>query len=169
MAFLTVEDYLGSYEVIAFSSVYGLFQELLAVDAILGFEGKVNVNEGREAKLLLDRAYTLDQALAQWPKQVHFHLSAEFKPADLRGLETELRLHPGQQEVFFHLADQSGRPVMVKAKGIKVETGAWLADFLRENRERFSCRFTARPQKAFGPRGGANGSGEANGRGAWGR
>jgi len=163
MAFLTVEDFLGSYEVVVFGSVYELCGRQLAVDAILGFEGKTSLQESGEAKLLLDRAYTVDEALGAWPGKMHLHFSAGFAPDWVAQLERELRAHPGPQEVFFHLAGEGGQPVVIKCRGLKVEPGPWLQDFLRENRERFRCRFEGRPFPRVSERGkGGNGNGRAN-------
>ena len=169
MAFLTVEDYLGSYEVIALSSVYGQCHELLVEDSILCFEGKSNVKEAGDVKLLLDRAYTLSEALVQWPAQMHLHLGRDFRREWLAELEEELRGHPGKREVYFHIVDGEGNPLMVKARGIRVETGPWLTDFLRAGAGRFSCRFSGRLQVRPNGRGGrGGGGGGGNGRAAWG-
>ena len=164
MAFLTVEDYLGSYEVIAFSSVFGDCQARLQVDAIIALEGRTNLMESGEAKLLLDRVLTLDEALAAWPRDVHLHLAPGFRQEWLADLERELRAHPGSQEVFFHLPDADGKPVVLRARGLAVETGAWLADFLRAHRERLSCRLTPRPLEPA-----RKGGWRGNGRGGNGR
>ena len=161
MAFLTVEDYLGSYEVIAFSSVYGGCQHLLVTDAVLGFEGKSNVTQSGEVKLLLDKAFSLDEALRDWPRQVHLHLGRGFSPERLAGLEAALREHPGGQEVVFHLVGEHDEPVVVRARGLKVETGPWLRDFLRAHRDELTCRLTGRPIRSGRGNGG-------NGRAAWG-
>jgi DNA polymerase-3 subunit alpha len=171
MAFLTVEDYLGSYEVIAFSSVYGDCQARLQVDAIVALEGRTNLMESGEAKLLLDRVFTLEEALAAWPRDVHLHLAPGFRPRWLADLERELRAHPGSREVFFHLPDAEGKPVVLRARGLKVETGAWLADFLRAHRERLSCRLTPRPMESVRQGGwrGNGGNGRSGRGGAGGR
>ena len=147
MAFLTVEDYLGSYEVIAFSSVYMEYRTLLVCDSILGFEGKSNVKEAGEVKVLLDRAYSLDDALGSWPKQVHMHLGPGCDGEKLSEIEEHLREHPGAREVLFHVVGKGGKPVIVKARGLSIETGPWLIDFLRDHAGELSCRFTGRPQE----------------------
>ncbi len=166
MAFLTVEDYLGSYEVVVFGSVYEACGAQLAVDAILGFEGKTNLMESGEAKLLLDRAYTVDEALAAWPGRMHLHVAGAFEPSWLIELEHELRAHPGTHEVFFHLTGRAGEPVVIKSRGLRIEPGPWLREFLRDNRERFRCRFEGRP---FPPDPRRRGGGEGNSRAAWAR
>ena len=167
MAFLTVEDYLGSYEVVVFGSIYEQFGGLLAEDAILGFEGKSSVSEGGEAKLLLDRPYSVDEALAAWLGKMHIHFAAGFDPAWVAELEQELRQHPGSSEVRFHLVGAGGNPVVIRAKGLRVEPGPWLRDFLAANKERFRCRFEGKPFPREKKR--WNGGGGGNGQAAWAR
>ena len=167
MAFLTVEDYLGSYEVVVFGSVYEQYGLKLAVDAILGFEGKSNLMESGEAKLLLDRVYSVDEALSAWPGKMHLHFSAGFRSSWLAALEAELRDHPGPHEVYFHLTGDDGEPVVIRSKALRVEAGPWLKDFLRDNRERFRCRFEGKPFPQDSRRRGGGGNG--GGRAAWAR
>jgi DNA polymerase III subunit alpha len=168
MAFLRVEDYLGSYETVVFGSVYEEYGNLLVEDAILGFEGKSNVSEAGEAKVLLDRAFSVDDALTTWLGKLHIHFAAEFEPAWVAELEQELRQHPGAGEVNFHLIGEGGNPVVIRAKGLRIEPGPWLREFLAENKDRFRCRFEGKafpPEKKRWNGGGKNG----NGKGAWAR
>ncbi|MDP6419574.1 MAG: DNA polymerase III subunit alpha [Candidatus Krumholzibacteria bacterium] len=141
MAFLSVEDFMGSYEVIVFSSAYQKLSEKLSEDRILAFEGKANVKEEGEVKLLLDEALDLEEALEKWPRQVHFYLGEDFQPEWLPELEEELRQHEGSRELVFHLPGQEGQDLQVRARGLSIRTGEWMGDFLEKHSERLSCRF----------------------------
>ncbi|MCP4548949.1 MAG: DNA polymerase III subunit alpha [bacterium] len=152
MAFLTVEDYLGSYEVIAFSSVYGECGHLLVEDAILGFEGRSNIKDAGDVKILLDKAFTVDDALTQWPRNVHIHLREGCGARELDSIQEVLREHPGGREVLFHTVNGEGRPITVRARNTRVETGMWLTEFQREYAEQLHCRFEARPHAEVKPR-----------------
>jgi len=174
MAFLTVEDFLGSYETVVFGTVYEQYGGMLVEDAILGFEGKSNVNEGGEAKMLLDRAFQVDAALSIWPGKMHIHFSADFDPTWVADLERELREHSpesGGSEVLFHLVGEGGNPVVIRARGLRVEPGPWLQEFLAANKDRFRCRFEGKPFPKEKRRwnGGNGGGGNGGAKGAWAR
>ena len=128
------------------------------------------MNEGGEAKMLLDRAFEVDQALSSWPGKMHIHFSAEFEPAWVAELERELREHPGGSEVQFHLVGEGGNPVVIRARGLRIEPGPWLRDFLAANKDRFRCRFEGKPFPKEKRRWNGNGGGGNGGaKGAWAR
>jgi DNA polymerase-3 subunit alpha len=140
MAFLTVEDFLGSYEILVFSSIYETLREKLQTDAILAFEGKVSqpADEG-DPKMLLEKALTLEEALEAWPRAIHLHLSEDCGQDALQPVQDELARHTGSREVYFHLPSEKGE-VTIRARGLRFQPGPWLRDFVVDNEALMRCR-----------------------------
>ncbi len=143
MAFLTVEDFLGSYEVLVFSSSYAELRELIQTDAILAFEGKISqpADEG-DPKMILSKAITLEEALTEWPRSLHMSLPEDFDQAELAPMQEELSRHGGQREVLFHVNSPEGK-VTIRARGLRIQPGPWLRDFLAEHDGRVKFKLEA--------------------------
>lgn len=62
MAFLTIEDLVGSVEVVVFPKDYEKFQSILQEDAKLFVYGRVNAEDDKNAKLILTGAVTFEEA-----------------------------------------------------------------------------------------------------------
>lgn len=60
MAFVTLEDLLGSVEVVVFPRVYEKYKSLLVPEAKLFAAGKISTEEGSASKLLADRFVSFD-------------------------------------------------------------------------------------------------------------
>ena len=56
MAFITVEDFTGSIEVVVFPKILTKFDDLLSEDSIVMLHGRLDIKEDEEAKLILDSA-----------------------------------------------------------------------------------------------------------------
>ena len=61
MAFLTVEDMSGSMEVMVFAKVYTEYAPKLSAGIPLFFRGRVSIREEDDAKLILERVYTIEE------------------------------------------------------------------------------------------------------------
>ena len=56
MAFITLEDLVGSVEVLVFPKLYEQYSELLNADEKLFIEGRVSVEDDKPSKLLAEKA-----------------------------------------------------------------------------------------------------------------
>ena len=61
MAFITVEDLVGSVEVLVFPSTYEKYRDLLEEDQKIFVEGRVSAEDDRPSKLLCDRITSFDE------------------------------------------------------------------------------------------------------------
>ncbi len=61
MAFLTVEDYFGEYEVVVFPKTFELDRQNLEVDNIVSMKGKLDLKEEGTPKLIADRIVLLEE------------------------------------------------------------------------------------------------------------
>ena len=62
MAFVSLEDLVGSVEVVIFPRDYEQYSALLAEDAKLFIRGRVSVEEDKDAKLICEQIVSFDQA-----------------------------------------------------------------------------------------------------------
>ena len=81
MAFVTVEDLVGSVEVLVFPRVYDRCRESLEPEGRVFIRGRVSLEDNRPAKLLADRIWTFDEAGAvlwvKFPTVDAYRASAE--------------------------------------------------------------------------------------------
>ena len=64
MAFLTVEDTTGSMEVLVFPKILQRYGQLLTVGSVVVLSGRISVREEENAKLLCEKAVTIQDRLA---------------------------------------------------------------------------------------------------------
>ena len=62
MAFVTIEDLLGTVEVVVFPRDYAKNQELLTEDAKVFIRGRASVEEEKNGKLICEKVYSFDAA-----------------------------------------------------------------------------------------------------------
>ena len=65
MAFVTLEDLVGTVEVIVFPKSYDRYAQMLTEDAKVFIEGRVSVEEEKPAKLILEQLYAFSDARAE--------------------------------------------------------------------------------------------------------
>ena len=100
MAFLQLEDRMGTVEVVVFPKTYQTMRALLAPDAKLFIEGHVDGSGEKDSKLIADRIYTFAEA----PKELWLQLQDKNQYfAEQQALEQLLRAHPGEDGVAIYL------------------------------------------------------------------
>ncbi|MBN1164210.1 MAG: DNA polymerase III subunit alpha [Candidatus Krumholzibacteriota bacterium] len=103
MAFVTLEDFSGSCEMVVFSTNYGSRRELLQKDNLIVVKGKVSIKTGGECKIIADKLYSIDEALRYLSRKVHLTLrEGIFGEAELAGLKDAVQRYPGERELCFH-------------------------------------------------------------------
>ena len=60
MAFLTVEDLVGTVEVVVFPRDYEKWQTLITDDARVFIQGRVNAEDDRPSKLILEKVHSFE-------------------------------------------------------------------------------------------------------------
>ena len=89
MAFLTLEDLLGTVEVIAFPKSLERYSGMLAEDAKVFIEGRVTVEEEKPAKLIMEQVYPFSEARAELWLQFRDRQEYEAKAAAVQKLLAE--------------------------------------------------------------------------------
>jgi DNA polymerase III subunit alpha len=133
MAFVTVEDVHGSYEIIAFSDCYQKRRKKLQQDQIVVVAGKVTVKDRGDVKIIADEVYTIEEAVQMLARKVHLTIRPEiFSESGLDRLKETIERFPGEREVIFHIRDNGRERGAVRARLGKVSPGI---DLLRELNE----------------------------------
>jgi len=103
MAFLTLEDKLGTLEVVAFPEVFSQSRELLEQDEPKVVIGTVQHDE-KGSKVIAERILTLEDAQVEAVESVRIHLKAEQLNRDtIERLRHLLISHAGECETFLHV------------------------------------------------------------------
>jgi DNA polymerase-3 subunit alpha len=129
MAFLTVEDLVGTAEVIVFPKDYERNAGLLNVDAKVFIEGRVSAEEEKPSKLILERICPFDQA-------GHRELWIQFP--DRRAYEQEvaelyelLRESDGNDPVILYIREEKAMKRLPASRN--VDAGAELLEVLTKH------------------------------------
>ena len=124
MAFVTLEDMVGTTEVIVFPKAYEGNAPRLNQDGKVFIEGRVSVEDERDAKLIADKVLTFDEV----PKTVWIRFadkdSYDAASADLNEL---IKASDGNDEVAIFLSatkqiKKLGRAFAIKADKVMMES-----------------------------------------------
>ena len=102
MAFLTVEDLVGTVEVVAFPRDYEKWQTLITDDARVFIQGRVNAEDDRPSKLILEKVHSFEDI----PREIwiQFKDKAEYSAAEAE-LQSFLQSASGTSAVVIYLKD----------------------------------------------------------------
>ena len=102
MAFLTVEDLLGTVEIVVFPRDYEKWQSMLNEDARVFVQGRVNAEDDKPSKLILEKV----RAFEDMPRElwIQFKDKAEYAEKEQELLET-LKGYAGVSAVVIYLKD----------------------------------------------------------------
>jgi DNA polymerase-3 subunit alpha len=127
MAFVSVEDFHGSYEIIVFSDCYQKRRKKLQQDQIVVVAGKVSMKERGDVKIIADEIYTIEEAVRMLTRKVHLTIRPEaFGDRELERLKETLGRFPGEREVIFHIRENGRERGAVRARLGKVSPGVEL-------------------------------------------
>ncbi len=106
MAFLQIEDTVGTLEVLVFPNVYQRVREFLQTDRKVFIEGKVSVSDEEDSKLLAETVYSFSDA----PRDIWLQFASmdDYKEKSATVFSI-LKLHPGHQSVFCYLRKEKAR------------------------------------------------------------
>ena len=102
MAFLTVEDLLGTVEIVVFPRDYEKWQSMLNEDARVFVQGRVNAEDDKPSKLILEKV----RAFEDMPQElwIQFKDKSEYAEKEQELLET-LKGYAGVSAVVIYLKD----------------------------------------------------------------
>ena len=122
MAFLTVEDLVGTVEVVVFPRDYEKCQMFLNEDARLFIQGRVSAEDDKASKLILEKVRTFDDM----PKElwIQFESREDYAKAET-GLVDDLMESRGNSTVVIYLKDVKAMKKLPPAYQVHIED-SWL-------------------------------------------
>ena len=128
MAFLTVEDLLGTVEVMVFPRDYEKWQNMINEDARVFIQGRVSAEEDKASKLILEKV----RAFSDIPKElwIQFESKADYSQKEKELLE-DLRKSKGTDSVIVYLKDVKAMKKLSAAYHVNVQDD-WLAQMCKK-------------------------------------
>ena len=117
MAFLTVEDLVGTVEVVVFPRDYEKWQTLITDDARVFIQGRVNAEDDRPSKLILEKVHSFEDI----PREIwiQFKDKAEYSAAEAE-LQSFLQSASGTSAVVIYLKDVKAMKRLSAALRIRI-------------------------------------------------
>ena len=117
MAFVTLEDLLGSVEIIVFSRDYEKYKTMLFADAKVFISGRTDIDDEKGGKLILSNLVPFDR--------IHRDLWIQFKDrasydANENTLTETLAAHKGEDTVIVYLSEERAKKIMPAGYRVKV-------------------------------------------------
>ncbi len=133
MAFVTLEDFYGSVEIIAFSSVYEKYREHLYPDAMVVVSGRTNAREEEPVKILCEEVVPLQNAWQEYGKNLYLSMNVVGVDDPLLNEVSEiLKQHPGPCGLFINLNISDNETRTIKSRKLKVKPSVDMITKLRD-------------------------------------
>ena len=119
MAFLTVEDLLGTVEVVVFPRDYELNAALMSVDSKVFIKGRVSVEEDRPSKLICEKIYPFDEVQKElW---IQFP-TREVYEKEVARLYEMLRESDGSDGVVLYIRSEKALKRLPQSRNVKADS-----------------------------------------------
>ena len=135
MAFLELEEFDGSIELLVFGDAYEKFKHHLAVDAMVLVHGIIGKRSNEEkGKLKVDNCIALSDARGMLTRSVHLRLHTQGLEVDfLQDIRKIIREKPGECALVLHIVTAERNEYRVKSRQCKLTPDH---DIIRELRGR---------------------------------
>lgn len=100
MAFITLEDLVGSIECIVFPMTYERYSKYINEDEIVVIEGKINLSEVEEPKLIAEKISKLNEYNTE---KIYLKISTNSEPKTFEKLKTILLKYKGNTPVYVYI------------------------------------------------------------------
>lgn len=130
MAFVTLEDFLGTVEVIVFSDCFDKHKKMLKADAMVLIQGRASTREQEKPKLIASQIYLLSKIYQELKPVLHLKVfDNDMKEGLAARLKELLSFHPGESQVILHYLTEV-EEVKVRLKNNKVQLSRELLEKL---------------------------------------
>jgi DNA polymerase-3 subunit alpha len=139
MAFATLEDFVGTVEVVIFSDCFEENRRIIRSDSMVLVKGRASTKEGEKAKVVASEVTSLSKVYQKMKTMLHVLLLTSGASEDiLNELKQILSSHSGKSPVILHVrTDQAGgesgepKELKMRLKNISVEVSKELLEKLK--------------------------------------
>jgi DNA polymerase-3 subunit alpha len=132
MAFVTLEDFKGTYEVIVFAGAFRAGRERLEKDSLVVIPGKITIRDGSDAKVIADKIYTMEEALRYLTHTLHLEVDGElFNDAGIEGLRETISRYSGEKSLVLHVRLNGNGEKRLRPRAMGVSPGLELISELK--------------------------------------
>ncbi len=132
MAFITLEDLLGTIEIVIFPNSYEKYHHLLKEDEKIFVKGHASIEEDKNGKLICEKIYSFDEAKKElW---IQFQTKEEFEEKELE-LYRMLRNANGTDNVVIYISSMKAMKKLPESQSICADKNLidTLTDFFGKN------------------------------------
>ncbi len=120
MAFLTIEDLVGTVEVIVFPKDYEKNRSVLNVDEKVFIRGRVSLEEDKDAKLIFEKAVPFDQTVRElW---IQFETVASYMERE-KELQEAIKDSDGISQVRIYISRTRQQKILPQNWNVNIENG----------------------------------------------
>jgi DNA polymerase-3 subunit alpha len=121
MAFLEIEDFDGSIELLVFGDAYEKFRAFLTEDAMVLVHGTISKREGEEKpKIRMDNCIALADAREKLARSVHLRLNTNgLEKEYLQKIHDQCAREAGECALIFHVVTAEGNEFRILARKVK--------------------------------------------------
>lgn len=122
MAFLELEEFDGSIELLVFGDAYEKFRHLLAVDNMVLVHGQISKREGEDkAKLRMENCISLSEAREKLTRSVHIRLNVQgLEKEFVQEIYSQCKNMKGDCTLVIHLLTTDQNEYKLRSKNIKI-------------------------------------------------
>ena len=133
MAFFKLDCLGGQAEILAFSSVFSRYKDLVKNDNVVFVKGKqTDETDFSDLKLIAEEIVTVEKAKEIYSKNINIRIDLNNANLDIVKISKLAKEHKGKCGLMFHMTGQNGRMQRILAHNIKVSSGK---SFLNEVRD----------------------------------
>ncbi|MDI6600521.1 MAG: DNA polymerase III subunit alpha [Thermoanaerobacteraceae bacterium] len=114
MAFVTIEDYYGTIEVIVFPTIYEEYRHMLVEDRPVFIKGRISIKEEEEPKVLCDEVFPMSKSAGK----LYIKVPASFNGTILNEIKTILKEYRGNTPVIIYFEKDN--------KKLQAERNLWV-------------------------------------------
>ena len=132
MAFLEIEDFDGTIELLAFGDSYEKYRHLLALDAMVLVKGAILKDDERQPKIRVEKVMALSETRDLLTRSVHVRLRTQgLEEEFIREVYDECRQCSGNCSLVIHLVTQEQNEFRLRPRQLKLAAQREVVDRLR--------------------------------------
>ena len=131
-AFFTLEDFTGTVRVIAFSSIYEEYEELIRIDEMVVVKGKVDRrDEDSEPNIICSEVMPLENARLKFIKKLCVNINTDLiNENDVYAMKDLVKKYPGNCTLLLNVKN-NGSDILLQSKDFSINPVPQLLSNLR--------------------------------------